>query len=639
MELKIGAIVQCRDGVAGRLKYVVIDPDDSMVTYLIVERGALLRRDIVVPAAWVVRADAETIVINASAADLKELPEYREIDFAQPDPSYRPLSGHRVEEVRIWVHPYGSIDAGRPWVMRHVRLGINDEDVVLRRGFPVQTRDGRYAGALDHLVADPTGLRVSHLVVRKGWLWNRHARIVPIEQVDAVLDYGIWLKLSAEELEQLPPYQAPASDQQLTAMLQRSLETDPQTRDAGLRAEVHGGVVNFIGAAAADVVEAARKLARRLRGVIGFADELQEAPELPAPPLRIGAPVFATDGRYGTLDKVIVDPHARRVTHLVVRKGWLLTEDRIIPITLVERALPDGIHLKASSVELEQLPAYREELFVEPLEGWEPLAPYSLHDTLFWGGPYIGVATPILPAVEHVIPVGVPEGELVLRRGADVFANDALVGALDHVLVDPQSGTMTHLVVEEHGTGRRVIVPAEWVQELQEGAIVLSRWNPYAPGVPTYIATRDDAAIAADLADRLQASQALSRVQAQLEGGVAQLSGNVATIDEKAAAERLARETPGVIDVRNAISADTALLGQVTAALAADRRTALVPIEVIADRGIVTLRGEVPSPEVRSAAEQIVRSVPGVITVINELDFCVEQPEPAPMAATWPPSR
>ncbi|NTU83538.1 MAG: BON domain-containing protein [Chloroflexales bacterium] len=144
-----------------------------------------------------------------------------------------------------------------------------------------------------------------------------------------VLDYGIWLKLSAEELEQLPPYQAPASDRQLTAMLQRSLETDPQTRDAGLRAEVHGGVVNFLGAAAADMVEAARKLARRLRGVIGFADELQEAPELPAPPLRIGAPICATNGRYGTLDKVIVDPHARRVTHLVVRKGWLLTENAL----------------------------------------------------------------------------------------------------------------------------------------------------------------------------------------------------------------------------------------------------------------------------------------------------------------------
>ncbi len=43
MLLPIGATVRCRDGAAGQLKYVVIDPDDGEVTHLIVERGLLLR--------------------------------------------------------------------------------------------------------------------------------------------------------------------------------------------------------------------------------------------------------------------------------------------------------------------------------------------------------------------------------------------------------------------------------------------------------------------------------------------------------------------------------------------------------------------------------------------------------------------
>jgi hypothetical protein len=47
-------------------------------------------------------------------------------------------------------------------------------------------------------------------------------------------------------------------------------------------------------------------------------------------------------------------------------------------------------------------------------------------------------------------------------------------------------------------TVRCVIVPAEWVRELQGEAVALKRWNPYQPGVPAYEAARDDTAIAAD---------------------------------------------------------------------------------------------------------------------------------------------
>jgi osmotically-inducible protein OsmY/sporulation protein YlmC with PRC-barrel domain len=632
MLLPTGATIRCRDGAAGRLKYVVIDPDDGEVTHLIVERGMLLRRDIVVPAGWVERASEDEIVLNATVADLKALPEYHEIDFIEPDPSYRPLSGHRVEETRIWVSPYVSIGGGRPWILRRVRLGIQDDEVLLRRGLPVQTRDGRTAGALDHLVVEPASHRITHLVVRRGWLWDRQARIVPLERVAALTDYSVQLNMGAEELDQAPPYRPPASDAQIATSLQQALETDPRTRAAGLSVDIQDGVVRFVGEATDAVMDAARAIARRMRGVIGFADDVV-AP--PAPPLKIGAPVYARDGRYGMLDKVVVDPHARRVTHVVVRQGWLLTEDRVIPIERVERAEPDGVYLDAAAAELDQYPRYREEAFVEPLEGWEPLEPYSTADALFWGRPYIGVAPPVLPTVEHVVAAGVPEGEIVLRRGADVFYEDGVVGSLDHVLFDPTRGVVTHLVVQEHRRSRRVVVPAEWIREINAEAITLNHWNPYQPGVPAYEAARDDAEIYADLKMRLNANPTLSTVQVQVDRGVARLSGNVPTVADKATADAIARGTPGVIDVDNALSADTALVGQVTAELAADRRTALVPIEVIADRGVVTLQGAVPTPEIKTAAEAIARRVPGVVTVVNELEVRRPKPESAPVPVAW----
>lgn len=273
MILSIGATVRCRDGAAGRLKYVVVDPDDNEVTDLIVERGLLLRQDIVVPIGWVEQASEDEIVLNATATELNKLPEFHEVDFMEPDLSYRPLSGHRLEETRIWVSPYVSVGGGKPWILRHTHLGIQDDEVPLRRGSPVVTRDGRPVGEIDHLLVEPTGHQVTHLVVRRGLLWNRQARLVPMERVSAVTEFGVRLDMTEAELDQAPLYQPPASDAQIATSLQRSLETDPRTRTTGLGVNVQDGLVRFEGAVRDEVMDAARAIARRIRGVIGFADD------------------------------------------------------------------------------------------------------------------------------------------------------------------------------------------------------------------------------------------------------------------------------------------------------------------------------------------------------------------------------
>ncbi len=51
-DFKIGAPVLTAEGEVGRLKYVVVDPHAEVVTDLVVERGRLLRRNIVVPTGW-----------------------------------------------------------------------------------------------------------------------------------------------------------------------------------------------------------------------------------------------------------------------------------------------------------------------------------------------------------------------------------------------------------------------------------------------------------------------------------------------------------------------------------------------------------------------------------------------------------
>ena len=99
-------------------------------------------------------------------------------------------------------------------------------------------------------------------------------------------------------------------------------------------------------------------------------------------------------------------------------------------------------------------------------------------------------------------------------------------------------------------------------------------------------------------------------------------------------AEELAYLIPGVIDVQNdlvlenvsgkkgeprVIQNNENVVVRLSQALAADARTKDAVIEVIEDRGIVTLQGAVADAKTRADAEEIARQVAGLTVVVNEL--------------------
>jgi osmotically-inducible protein OsmY len=73
------------------------------------------------------------------------------------------------------------------------------------------------------------------------------------------------------------------------------------------------------------------------------------------------------------------------------------------------------------------------------------------------------------------------------------------------------------------------------------------------------------------------------------------------------------------MEVNTMITTHAGIKERIAEALLEDPRTRDYGIEVIDDRGVVTLGGNVASEEVRQAAEMIVRQLPGVISVINTL--------------------
>ena len=99
----------------------------------------------------------------------------------------------------------------------------------------------------------------------------------------------------------------------------------------------------------------------------------------------IGAPASCRDGVCGEVIRVVVDPVARVVTHLVVEPRHRVGHGRLVPLDLVE-ATTDKVLLRCTMAEFEKLDWAEETQF---LSGSGGHAGYSPEQVLSW--PYYGL--------------------------------------------------------------------------------------------------------------------------------------------------------------------------------------------------------------------------------------------------------
>jgi osmotically-inducible protein OsmY len=120
-------------------------------------------------------------------------------------------------------------------------------------------------------------------------------------------------------------------------------------------------------------------------------------------------------------------------------------------------------------------------------------------------------------------------------------------------------------------------------------------------------------------------------ISVDTHAGVVTLRGKVETPEERAAAEAIARSVDGVqtvrvalqvvpIGLRKAVAAQDADLVELgKARLAGDEQLREADVSMRSDYGLVTLRGTVPDGRVKVRAAELVRDIPGVKIVRNEL--------------------
>lgn len=177
--------------------------------------------------------------------------------------------------------------------------------------------------------------------------------------------------------------------------------------------------------------------------------------------------VHCTDGLGGCSTRIIVDPVAQVVTHLVVADSKAPHTEYLVPITTIKETTPAVILLGCSRQALRSMEPFiqTEYLRTTPADiRRSPEAymwPYQPH-TLIRA---YTVKTKRIPRHEQEVP-----------RGTHALAHDGRdVGEIEEFMVDASNGHITHIVLRyghlwHH---KEVTVPVSDVDRIEEGTVYL----------------------------------------------------------------------------------------------------------------------------------------------------------------------
>jgi PRC-barrel domain len=190
----------------------------------------------------------------------------------------------------------------------------------------------------------------------------------------------------------------------------------------------------------------------------------------------IGSTVECSDGPCGELRRVVVDPLAHTLTHLVVEPKHRQRSGHLVPIDLVDSSGTD-LRLRCTLAEFDALEAAEETQFLGGAPGqW----PYGQADMMSW--PYYGLelegvkmSMTSAGAVEAGPPVTtvdrIPVGDVEVRRGEPVHAADGAIGHVQGLVIDRADHQVTHvLLAEGHLWGHKTVaIPISAVGDIHDG--------------------------------------------------------------------------------------------------------------------------------------------------------------------------
>lgn len=188
----------------------------------------------------------------------------------------------------------------------------------------------------------------------------------------------------------------------------------------------------------------------------------------------LNADVQCTDGAGGQAVAAVLDPVRLTMSHLVIDIKGHGHREYLAPLDLIGDGSAHGISLKCTKDGLSHLTPFLETQLVEDqgvgLSNAQGLAYAEFQSGLSATDFSMTSGGPAYVDVEAI-----PQNELATRHGIPVYATDHQVGQLDELIITPESGQITHVVLKEgHLFGKKEIaVSVDQVDRIGEVAVYL----------------------------------------------------------------------------------------------------------------------------------------------------------------------
>jgi sporulation protein YlmC with PRC-barrel domain len=197
----------------------------------------------------------------------------------------------------------------------------------------------------------------------------------------------------------------------------------------------------------------------------------------------IGAEITCGGEVCGKLTRLVLDPIAKVVTHVVAEPKAPEDISRLVPVGRVESATPERVRLNLTQAEYGQLEPAEEVQFLpgNPLSG-----AFGPGQVMAW--PYYSLNTGA-EGSELITPVTydkVPLGEVDVRRGDRVHTTDGEIGRVEGLAVDAGDKHVTHVLLQAgHLWDRKdVAIPISAVDKVDEEGIKLKLSKEQVKGLP-----------------------------------------------------------------------------------------------------------------------------------------------------------
>jgi osmotically-inducible protein OsmY len=341
IDIRTGLNVLCEDGHVGRVNFILLDPSGK-IKRLVVRADRKPHRDFLVPVEMIQVIDKDAVSLSLDQEAFDRLDEY------VPDGELEDKIHHTIwDNNALWMTYYSDLHPT-----------VKDGIITLR---------GYVPAASDKRIIENT-----------------------VKSVAGVL--GIEDRLAA--------------DYDLSIAVARALSRDEDTRLAMISVNTRKGIVSLSGQVEyASIQYAAEGIAASVPGVRGVINYIQapglsidRAEERFIQPF-IDREVYATDMLLGTVEKVMINPHNRRVMAILVhgnfpdpknvdssgwpREGAFQRRRMILPSRLIDYVTHASASLNIDSLEAAGYADYDAAQYTLPPDDWQPPYPYRRKDILF----------------------------------------------------------------------------------------------------------------------------------------------------------------------------------------------------------------------------------------------------------------